>query len=66
MPKHQTTTTSSSSDGGHTTHALFSRRMGGGLHDVLLGSVEVPLSSLLIKHTGRQVTCLYIYVDFMN
>lgn len=53
MPKHQTTTMSSS-DGGHTSHALFARRIGGALHDVLLGSVEIPLSSLLIKHTGRQ------------
>lgn len=54
MPKHQTTTTTTttSSDGGHTARALFGRRIGGVLHDVLLGSVEVPLGSLLIKHTG--------------
>ena len=55
MPKHQATgTTSSSSDGGHTAHTLFARRLGGTLHDVLLGSVEISLSSLLIRHTGRQ------------
>ena len=55
MPKHQTTTTAtSSSDGSHTSHAVFARCIGGALHDVLLGSVEIPLSSLLIKHTGWQ------------
>ena len=56
MPKHQVTaaTTSSSSDGGHTARALFARCLGGTLHDVLLGSAEISLSSLLIRHTGRQ------------
>lgn len=50
MPKHQTTTTSSSEES-HTT--LLGRRLGGTLQDVLLGSVEVPLNSLLLKHTGE-------------
>ena len=52
MPKHQTTTTSSS-DGGHTSHVLLGRRLGGTLQDVLLGSVEIHLNSLLLKHTGE-------------
>ena len=60
MPKHQTTTmASSSSDGSHMTHAVFGRRMGGALHDVLLGSTEVPLSPLLMKHTGSLVTITF-------
>ena len=57
MPKHQTATTTTS-DENHTTHALVGRRTGI-LRDVLLGWMEVPLSSLLIKHTGRRPHSLF-------
>jgi len=54
MPKHQmTTATTSSSDGGHQSRVLLGRRLAGTLQDVLLGSVEIPLNSLLLKQTGK-------------
>ena len=59
MPKHQTTTaTTSSSDG---SNVLLGRRFVGTLQDVLLGSIEIPLNSLLLKHTGELWVFLCIY-----